>query len=253
MLENSQSATPLANQTKTNPLLLLAAEIAGLIAAFIVFLLFLNFFNVISLSRIYPKTFGFLPHLSQTTNIKSTAQIQTTNTPPVKSTVPNQEKIADEIAASYPSSVPINTCPVSEGCKNSFPIGDQTQPLTEAFSGLGINISQNAPILAFFDGKISVNNLIQNGQSLTVVKIQNPNFENITYQFNKSSFTPSTSVGTIKQGDKIGNLNTNNGVAFEGKTYSIVFSVQSANSDNSYFRLVSSGDGKTIDNLRNSE
>src|ERR1035437_7831513 len=51
---------------KINSFALLTFEILGLIAVFVVFLLILNFFNIISLSNIYPNQFGFLPHLNQT-------------------------------------------------------------------------------------------------------------------------------------------------------------------------------------------
>jgi hypothetical protein len=63
---------------RNNAIVLLLLEIVGLIAVFVVILLILNFFNILSLSKIYPKQLGFLPHLRQTANTQRTPQTQTT-------------------------------------------------------------------------------------------------------------------------------------------------------------------------------
>jgi uncharacterized protein YjdB len=59
---------------KLKTALVLFIEVAGLLAAFTALLLTLNFFNVLSLSSIYPKSLGFLPHLNQPANSSSTTQ-----------------------------------------------------------------------------------------------------------------------------------------------------------------------------------
>jgi hypothetical protein len=46
---------------KLKDALILFAEIAGFLAVFVVFLLILNFFNLLSLSGMYPNQLGFLP------------------------------------------------------------------------------------------------------------------------------------------------------------------------------------------------
>lgn len=74
----NQAVPPPAPQPKPEPeqkpprkpiswnfLPILLGEIAGLILIFLIFLGVFNFFNVISLSTIYPKQLGFLPHLTQ--------------------------------------------------------------------------------------------------------------------------------------------------------------------------------------------
>jgi hypothetical protein len=61
---------------KLKDALILVAEIAGFLVVFVIFLLILNFFNILSLSTIYPKQLGFLPHLNQT-NVNSTTQNKT--------------------------------------------------------------------------------------------------------------------------------------------------------------------------------
>jgi hypothetical protein len=76
-----QKSTEQKTTETTNPLLLLTLEIGGLVAAFVIFLLILNFFNILSLSSIYPKTFGFLPHLKQTVQ-KTINNQQTQNQTP---------------------------------------------------------------------------------------------------------------------------------------------------------------------------
>lgn len=57
---------------KLKDALVLLSEIAGLLVIFVAFLLILNFFNILSLSTIYPNQFGFLPHLSKSTNSTTT-------------------------------------------------------------------------------------------------------------------------------------------------------------------------------------
>ena len=55
-------------QGKLRIALILFLEIAGLTTVFIVFLLILNFFNIISLSKMYPSQLGFLPHRTTSVN-----------------------------------------------------------------------------------------------------------------------------------------------------------------------------------------
>lgn len=49
-----------------SPFKILGPEIAGLFIAFAVILGVLNYFNILSLSQIYPNLFGFLPQREQT-------------------------------------------------------------------------------------------------------------------------------------------------------------------------------------------
>jgi hypothetical protein len=53
---------------KLKDVLALLAEIGGLIIIFALFLFILNYFNLVSLWRIYPKQLGFLPHIAETSS-----------------------------------------------------------------------------------------------------------------------------------------------------------------------------------------
>ncbi len=98
--------------------------ILGLIVGILLIFGVLNYFNILSLSRIYPNLFGSLPHKSL-----STAQ----------TTVPKE---------------PVTIgCPVEENfCKNAQIL---YFPHTKAYQGLGWNLPKGSPIKAVFDGKLS--------------------------------------------------------------------------------------------------
>lgn len=68
----------------------------GLVGAFILILLILNYFNILSLSQIFPGQLGFLPHrpLSQSRIGKQTI-ISPTPKPPIKPSCPVEEKFCD--------------------------------------------------------------------------------------------------------------------------------------------------------------
>jgi hypothetical protein len=64
---------------ETNPILLLAFEICGLIAIFVILLLLLNFFNILSLSKIYPSQLGWLPHISTSSSNSNYTPVDTSS------------------------------------------------------------------------------------------------------------------------------------------------------------------------------
>jgi hypothetical protein len=62
-------------------LLFFFTTVIGLLAVFATFFLILNFFNIISLSKIYPNQFGFLPHLKQATQTTQSKHFTSSPTP----------------------------------------------------------------------------------------------------------------------------------------------------------------------------
>jgi hypothetical protein len=66
---------------KLKDALVLLAEVAGLLVVFMALLLTLNFFNILSLSTIYPNQLGFLPHLNQPSNSSATQNKAVTPSP----------------------------------------------------------------------------------------------------------------------------------------------------------------------------
>jgi uncharacterized membrane protein len=76
--------------------LVLLAEISGLLIVFLTFLLILNYFNVISLSSLYPKQLGFIPHA---VSISNNPSINTNNAPSEKISGPSEKISLGKIIA----------------------------------------------------------------------------------------------------------------------------------------------------------
>jgi hypothetical protein len=218
---------------KTNPFVLLGLEIAGLVVVFIVFLLVLNFFNIISLSKIYPKQLGSLMHVSQTpstTNANAASINKSLPTPP----------------ESVPGAA-IAGCPVSNDCLNSELIGPASQGTSKEFWGLGfLSVSSDAAILAAIDGNVKVEDKTQNGQSLTVVTITElATTQTASYEFTKGSYSSNISSGHVLANQKIGSLKTDSNINFNNKNYSFIFSLFNDMPEN-YFKLKPSVNGKGL-------
>jgi len=81
---------------KLKDALVLVLEVAGLLVVFIALLLFLNFFNVLSLSTIYPNQFGFLPHLNQTITSSTVENQPTGAVPSNQSSLANFVKLQNQ-------------------------------------------------------------------------------------------------------------------------------------------------------------
>ncbi len=169
-----------------NPLLLLTIEIFGLIIFFVVFLLILNFFNILSLSKLYPNQFGFLPHLTQTQ--------QTTNN--------NQQ--------TNPTAIPtisdlkydglFVSCPVDKTqCQDGKSIDTYDLQTKQLFRGIEYKtLKPDTNILAVTSGDLRMENIIQDGQKLLQIEIKN-NQMNILAQYfiPEEDFNPIASSGSV--------------------------------------------------------
>lgn len=222
---------------KLNPPLLLILEILGLVMAFIVLLLVLNFFNILSLSEIYPNQFGFLPHLSKTSNTKPGNQASTKATPSPVQPTPGTSNSLEHIS--------IGICPVSIGCKKVVQI---SSPSAEGnFYGLGFNLSTDSAILAVFNGKIGTENSSESGKMTTIVNLTDPiGVQKFVYKFAKNAYTPSIISGSVREGQKIGDFKNAATLTYSGEPYSLIFYMQSLTS-NEYIQLIPSNDGKTLE------
>jgi len=70
-----------AQSKNMKSLLVFFTTVIGLLAVFAAFFLILNFFNIISLSKIYPNQFGFLPHLKQAAQTTQNKHFTSSPTP----------------------------------------------------------------------------------------------------------------------------------------------------------------------------
>jgi hypothetical protein len=226
---------------KINAFAALVLEISGLIILFIIVLLLLNFFNILSLSKIYPKTFSWLPHLSQPQSTSSTSNKQAANAPSTQTTPGNSGSLA---------SIPMGSCPLATSCKNAVALGDASVSASLDFSGLGfVNLSgSTSAILAITDGAINTTDATENGQNLTTVTLTDPyNLQKLTYKFKAGAYSPVLSSGSVKEKQKIGDLKNNETLTYESKSYSFILSMYTVVGQR-YLTLEPSSDGKTLNN-----
>jgi hypothetical protein len=114
--------------------LVLLAEIAGLLAAFVILLFILNFFNLLSLSKMYPRELGFLPHLSQASSVKPTIQTQTHQV-----VTNNQTSLLGYLSGHNNNSLQITTqTEVVNLAYNSSTVFEGTQPATQAANMIAV-------------------------------------------------------------------------------------------------------------------
>lgn len=221
---------------KTSPLLVLILEIIGFITIFMVFLLILNFFNILSLSKIYPNQLGWLPHLNQM-NISNTQNQKTSN---------NQQPALED--SRNLKVIPMGSCPLPNGCQSTVQISSvSSDSAQENFSGLGFILTgSDSAILAMREGKISIENTIENDGNLTVVTITDPaNIQKYVYKFNKDAYLPLINSGSVKEGQKIGDLKNTPTITYSSKLYSFILYMQIIKSK-SYVKLEPSVDEKML-------
>lgn len=75
--EYSYSNSPKGKEKKSNIFLTLLIEIFTLLFLFFVFLAVLNYFNILSLSALYPNQLGFLPHRAGLNQQQKNTQLDT--------------------------------------------------------------------------------------------------------------------------------------------------------------------------------
>jgi hypothetical protein len=161
---------------KPNVFLLLALETAGLITVFIVLLLILNYFNIISISSIYPNQLGFLPHQNSNLTV---------------------------------------ICPVPEGCQGVTPIGESQETYSINLVGFFIQRQgPKTTVLAAIAGKLITQSEFTKGKTITKVTIENVKAKSkVEYIFsnisNNSLYIPLISSGTVSTGQKIGTIKDN--------------------------------------------
>jgi hypothetical protein len=219
---------------KLKDILILIAEIAGLFAVFIVFLLVLNFFNILSLSKIYPNQLGFLPHLKTTTTSNNQSQMIKNNP-------------LDIIPV---DAIPIVSCPI-ENCKNAVTIGQTTQNSSQEFSGLGFPIvSTPTAVFARIKGAVNIQNITENGQNVSIVTITASTSGNlkIVYKFSQSDLSIQSNLTFINQYLKLAELKAGSKISYQNTPYSFTYAVQDPKTNN-YFRLTSFDNGRVIRSL----
>lgn len=211
-------------------ILILLAEVSGLLIIFVLFLFVLNYFKIITLPNFLPKTI--------TSTIKTNSN----------STNPNQSQAQPTIGYNTMQTISMGNCPLTEGCKNALQIGDSTGSASQNFSGLGFNLSgSNSAILAMREGKISMKDTIENGKNLTVVTITDPaNIQDYVYKFNKTAYLSSINSGNATEGQKIGGLQNKGTITYQSKQYSFILSIYSLISKQ-YLKIQSSTDGLRIE------
>jgi hypothetical protein len=213
--------------------LVLLAEISGLLIIFALFLLVLGYFKIITLPNLLPKTItSIMKTINSNTNVTNT----------------NQPQAQPTIGYNTMQTISMGSCPLPEGCKNAELIGDSTESASQNFSGLGFNLSgSNSAILAMREGKISMRDTIENGENLTVVTITDPaNIQEYVYKFNKTAYLSSINSENVTEGQKIGNLQNKGAITYQSKSYSFILSMYSLISKQ-YLKLQSSTDGLRIE------
>lgn len=201
------------------------AEILGILAVIAIFFGVLNYFNILSLSSLYPKYFGSLPHqpLSQSTQTISTNfTLQKT---------------------SY-------SCPLdAKYCKNGevVVVPDVIPP----FYGIGYaNAASETAVLAVVPGQYSSGVSVgKNGKKSTVLAIINEEMGvEVDYSLEGTAYIPKApGRNIVNQGDTIGFLNgeyLDKGL-FD-KPYNLVVSIQDLKTKQ-FIKLKVSANGKTLE------
>lgn len=179
----------------------------GIFLAFI-FVVALNYFNILALSFLSPKVLGFLPHKPFNQTFGNYLQASTNTKPAVLPYI----------------------CPVDKKLCSSgevFTISQSTPPLV----GLGYaSLASGSAVLAIASGSFDSGVLVdKNGNKTMLLSITNPdkNVE-IDYRFNGTSYTPTVLGHTdVKPGDIIGWVNSQNlPQGLTPKAYSLIVSVQ---------------------------
>jgi hypothetical protein len=191
----------------TNPFLLLTLEVLGLVALFIVFVLVLNFFNIISLSSIYPKTLGLLPHLNQKQQTATNAKTQVKLSPFKSVTTPNPS--LQKATANYDGS--FAGCPVDiDQCKLGISYAKRDQGGQLQY-GLEYKIlSPNTNILAVIPGNLTTQNITQDGQNFLQINIENKTVNTRSqYLIPAEDFNLTASASSVTSGKVLGVLKNN--------------------------------------------
>jgi hypothetical protein len=212
--------------------LVLLAEISGLLIIFALFLLLLGYFKIITLPSFLPQT---ITSTTQTSANPNSIKINPSNAQPT-------------IEYNTLQTISMGSCPLTEGCKNAGQIGDLTSSASQNFSGLGFNPSGSASaILAAVDGTITMQNPTENNQALTVITITDtPGLQQFVYKFDKNSYFPTITSGKVKQDQSIGNFQNKAMLTYNSKPYSFIFSIYSLITKQ-YLKLQSSTDGLRIE------
>ena len=213
--------------------LVLLAEISGLLIIFALFLLVLGYFKIITLPNFLPKTItSVMKTINSNTNVTNT----------------NQPQAQPTLGYNTMQTISMGNCPLPEGCKNAEQIGDSTESASQNFSGLGFNLSgSNSAILAAADGTITMQSATENNEALTIVTITDPiNIQKFVYKFNVISYFPAIPSGKIKQNQQIGSFQNKGTIAYQSKSYSFILSMYSLISKQ-YLKLQSSADGLRIE------
>ena len=217
-----------SDPTKQNSKFLLFFAISIIILIIIIFsLLTLVYFNIISFSKINSNKTNLIP----------------------SKTLKNIPNISPIIEYNTLKSTPMSNCVLLTGCKDAVQLtATSTISAAQNFYGLGFNL--NTPvstILAAIDGKISTTKSIENGESLTIVTITDPeNIQQFVYKFKIGAYSPTLASGSIKQDQKIGDLKNSAPLIYVSKPYSFILYMYVIVS-NEYVKLQPSVDGLTLE------
>ena len=221
----SQSPPPppssLANKL-TLPLLIVSIVILVPVLLFGI----LNYLNVLSLSKLYPETFGFLPHVG-----KQPVVLIPTPTP--------------KIIPTFPCPVDQNPCPPAEFIPTSI---DEPE-----FQGLGYsNIASGTAVLALFDGTyerlkktLTRNDPIVDRTTVTILSQDGKLRAEYIFQGVPLKEAIGATDSTVSKGEPIGKLG-GEGVGQRAfyEMYNLIFSLQDETLQ--YLKLEPSNDKKAI-------
>lgn len=201
---------------------------SGMVACVVLVLLvlifgILNYFNLISISKLYPNVFGLLPHQP----FPHTQEMQPTS------------PATDLQNLVLPCPLQLDPCPVSERIPTS--VDDPN------FQGLGYSkIASDTAVIAVFDGTYqSLEQKMPTGLLRTSISIFDAKgIRQATYIF--QGLRIKSGSGQISKGDAIGKLGQDT-VGKRGyyKEYNLIFSLQDIQ-NNLYLRLEPSIDRKSL-------
>lgn len=204
----------------------------------------LNYFNIISLSRLYPKQFGFLPHqpFSKTQALKK-SPLQTTSPPALNqspattSQTPTQKLI-------FPCPLKLDPCPKPEAITRHSNIPN--------FQGLGYNdIASGSAVLALLDGTYDLQQYDATGSykekgPVLAVKVKG-NDALATYQLRGTAVKEVPSTGNPVSQKEVLALTGKEQLGMQrfGKWYDMVIFVQ--DQQGNYLKLQPTKDGQGLE------
>ncbi len=192
--EEQQAQLPRGNFLKD----ILEVILGILVAAVFLVVVFvgLNYFNIVSLSTLYPKQLGFLPHQGTTRSQQEPTKVLKKATPPPDIPLPVRKGF-------LPCPVKLSPCPPGKAVR--------AKPPKKPLIGLYYNVSPGTIIVANLAGEFTPGPVVSENlgyQNVFLIATHEKNLL-IGYVFNgvpAPLFTSGSQQGSINEGDEIASL-----------------------------------------------